>query len=251
MNIKRLLISAVLPMMCLTVSAQENDNTPQKGDFTVAATVGYNSFTNVTAQPGNLTDYEGSAISSSWTDKKLMVGFEGGWFVGDRWKLNLGGGLNFTHNPGYPDLPGTIDGTTGGDILGEIPNYRAVASQYSCNYHVYTGLDRYFQFNNVSNLMWYAGLRVGFAYALNEQKYDEWTSMGKSIGETWSMSGGIELGVDYSVLPAIFVGISVQQFAYSYNMTSYKPQEGLKNLEADSSDFSIFAAPTIKIGFKF
>lgn len=75
--------------------------------------------------------------------------------------------------------------------------------------------------------------------------------MGKSIGEAWSLRGGIALGVDYYVLPAMFVGISVQPFAYSYNMTSYKPQEGLKCLEADSSDFSIFAAPTVKIGFKF
>ena len=90
MKLHRLLISAVLPMMCLTVAAQESDNTPQKGDFTVAATVGYNSFTNVSALPGNLTDYEASAISNLWSDRKLMVGFEGGWFVGDRWKLNLG-----------------------------------------------------------------------------------------------------------------------------------------------------------------
>ena len=87
MKLHRLLISAVLPMMCLTVAAQESDNTPQKGDFTVAATVGYNSFTNVSALPGNLTDYEASAISNLWSDKKLMVGFEGGWFVGDKWKL--------------------------------------------------------------------------------------------------------------------------------------------------------------------
>lgn len=251
MKLHRLLISAVLPMMCLTVAAQESDNTPQKGDFTVAATVGYNSFTNVSALPGNLTDYEASAISNLWSDKKLMVGFEGGWFVGDRWKLNLGGGLNFTHNPGYPDLPGTIDGTTGDDTLGEIPNYRAVASQYSCNYNVYTGLDRYFSFPNVSNLMWYTGVRVGFAYALNEQKYDEWTSMGKSVGQTWSLRGSLTLGFDYYLLPAMYVGVSVDPFAYSYNMTTYRPQEGLSSLEADSSNFSILAAPTLKIGFKF
>ena len=44
MKIKRLLVLAVLPMLCLAVNAQNcsKDNTPKKGDFTVAATVGYN-----------------------------------------------------------------------------------------------------------------------------------------------------------------------------------------------------------------
>lgn len=65
MKLYKLLISAVLPMMSLTAVAQQSDNTPQKGDFTVAATVGYNSFTNVTAQPGNLSNYEASALTSS------------------------------------------------------------------------------------------------------------------------------------------------------------------------------------------
>lgn len=163
-------------MLSLTVAAQD-DNTPVKGDFTVAATVGYNSYTNVNALPGNLTDYEAIAPNSLWNQKKLMVGFEAGYFVSDKWKLNLGGGLNFNHHPGYPDVPGTIDDITGDDTLGEIPNYRAVASQYSCTWNAYTGVDRYFSISGISNLMWYTGVRVGMAYALNEQKYDEWTSM--------------------------------------------------------------------------
>ena len=54
MKIKRLLVLAVLPMLCLAVNAQNcsKDNTPKKGDFTVAATVGYNSYTSVTAPFG-------------------------------------------------------------------------------------------------------------------------------------------------------------------------------------------------------
>ncbi|MFK1746574.1 BT1926 family outer membrane beta-barrel protein, partial [Bacteroides fragilis] len=107
MKIKRLLVLAVLPMLCLAVNAQNSskDNTPKKGDFTVAATVGYNSYTNVTAPSGLLTDYEVRALSTNWADKKLMVGFEGGWFFKDQWKLNLGGGVSFTNNPGYPAVP--------------------------------------------------------------------------------------------------------------------------------------------------
>ncbi|WP_262494767.1 BT1926 family outer membrane beta-barrel protein, partial [Bacteroides fragilis] len=163
MKIKRLLVLAVLPMLCLAVNAQNcsKDNTPKKGDFTVAATVGYNSYTSVTAPSGLLTDYEVRALSTNWADKKLMVGFEGGWFFKDQWKLNLGGGVSFTNNPGYPAVPGTIDDSnknnSADENMGEIPNYRAVADAQSFAYNVSAGVDRYFNIKRVPNLMWYTG----------------------------------------------------------------------------------------------
>ena len=155
MKIKRLLVLAVLPMLCLAVNAQNcsKDNTPKKGDFTVAATVGYNSYTNVTAPSGLLTDYEVRALSTNWADKKLMVGFEGGWFFKDQWKLNLGGGVSFTNNPGYPAVPGTIDDSnknnSADENMGEIPNYRAVADAQSFAYNVSAGVDRYFNLYSI------------------------------------------------------------------------------------------------------
>ena len=182
-----------------------------------------------------------------------MVGFEGGWFFKDLWKLNLGGGLNFTNNPGYSAVPGTIDDNAGSaeDNMGEIPNYRAVAGAQSFSYNVFAGVDRYLKIKKVPNLMPYLGVRVGFAYGLNEMKYDEYETMGKSTAETYNLRGAITFGVDYFVLPAMYVGVQVDPFAYTYNMTTYKPQEGLGNLSADSHNFSVLAAPTIKIGFKF
>ena len=245
-------MSALLPMTCLCAAAQQGeDNTPAKGDFTVAATLGYNSYTEATALPGNLTDYEASAFATDWSKKKLTVGFEAGYFVSDKWKLSLGGGINFTHNPGYADKPGTMTpGMSGEDMVGEIPSYRAVASQYSCTYNVAAGLDRYFS-TSVKNLMGYGGVRVGMAYSLNEQKYDEWTAMGKSVGESWSLRGALTIGADYYVMKGMYVGASVDPFAYTYNMTSFRPQEGLARLSADSSNFAILAAPTVKIGFRF
>lgn len=260
MKIKRnrLLLLAVLPMMCLTINAQncsKVDNTPKKGDFTVAATVGYNSYTNVTAPSGLLTDYEAAALSTNWTDKKLMVGFEGGWFFKDLWKLNLGGGVNFTNNPGYPAIPGTIDdsnrGNSAEDNMGEIPNYRAVADAYSFAYQVAAGVDRYFAVKRIPNLMVYTGVRVGFAYGLNEMKYDEYESMGKSTAETSNLRGALTFGVDYFILQGMYIGCQVDPFAYTYNITTFKPQEGLGNLSADSHNYSVLAAPTLKIGFRF
>lgn len=252
MKIKKLLIMAVVSLVSLSAVAQPKDNTPKKGDLTLAATVGYNSYASVSALPGNLMNYEAAALSTNWSEKKLMVGIEGGWFVSDTWKLNLGGGFNFSNNPGYSEVPGTMDeNATFEENMGEIPGYRAVANTQSISYTVFTGADKYFKVNAVPNLMWYTGIRVGFAYAQNGVRYDEIQSMGTSIGETWNLRASATMGVDYFVLPALYVGAHVDVFSYTYNMTSFKPQEGLGALSADSHNYSFLAAPTIKIGFKF
>ena len=250
MKLRKLIILAVAPMMCLAASAQKKECTaPQKGDFTVAATVSYNSYTSLSAPAGNLTDYNLQAVSTNWNDKQLMVGIEGGWFFSDLWKLTLGGGLSITQNPGYAPVPGTIDETTEpGD--GSIPNYGAVASQSDIQFNVFTGVDRYFK-TKVCGLMPYVGARVGYAYGRNSAVADDETWMGKSIGESFNVRGAITAGVDYFLTNAFFVGVQVDPFAYTYNKSTYKPQEGLGNLSANSNNFSVLAAPTLKVGFKF
>ena len=251
MNVKKLILSAVLPVLCLTtVAAQtaEQDYSPKKGDVTLAVTAGYTANTTVTAQPGNLTTYEVTPI----TDLRFALGVEGGWFVADRWKLSLGGAVNFLNNPGYSEVPGTVDESAGiEDNLGEIPNYRAVADAQTFSYNVALGFDRYFGVKGVKNMMLYTGLRVGFAYGQNQKKYDEWTSMGKSIAETSSLRGAWTFGVDYYMFPNMFIGVSIDPVSYTYNITTYVPQEGLGNLSADSHKFSAFAHPTLRVGFKF
>lgn len=244
-----------MPMACLTVTAQQKcegvkpDFTPKKNDFTLALTVGYNSYASVQALPIS-QNYEGAALSTDWSQKQLMVGFEAGWFFNDLWKLNLGGGLNFTNNPGYSAVPGTVDEDSElGD--GSIPNYRAVADAYTFGYNVVAGVDRYFKVPRVANLMWYGGARIGAAYALNEQKFDEPEAMGKSTAQSWNLRGSLTVGVDYYILPAFYVGAQIDPLAYTYNKTSYKPEEGLSALDANSHNLGFLAAPTVKVGFKF
>jgi len=203
----------------------------------------------LSAPAGNLTDYNLQAVSTNWNDKQLMVGIEGGWFVSDLWKLTLGGGLSITKNPGYAPVPGTVDeNTTSGD--GSIPNYGAVANQSDIQFNVFTGVDRYFK-TKVCGLMPYLGLRVGYAYGQSSAVADDETWMGKSVAESFNIRGAITFGVDYFLTNAFFVGVQVDPFAYTYNMSTYKPQAGLDNLEADSHNFSVLAAPTLKVGFKF
>lgn len=253
MKINKLIMVAVSAMMCLAVHAQSSvDFTPKKGDLTLAATLGYNSYTSVTALPGTLSNYEGAALSTNWAEKQMMVGFEAGWFVSDNWKLSLAGGFNMNNNPGYAAVPGTMDeNASAEDNMGEIPSYRAVANAYSLGYNISLGIDRYFPIKNIPNLMWYGGMRVGAAYGLNEQKYDEYESMGKSSAETINLRGALTCGFDYFLSKGFYVGAQIDPFAYTYNMTAYKPQEGLSTLDADSHNYSVLAAPTLKVGIKF
>jgi hypothetical protein len=242
-------------MLCLSAIAQEQKEAfqqPKAGDFTLSATVGYNSYANITALSGLLTTYEAEALSTNWTDKKLMVGIEFGVFAGRGWKFSLAGGINFTNRPGYSGVPGTIDENANAEEnMGEIPSYRAVADAYSFAYNATLGIDKYFRVKPTSRLMPYIGLRLGGAYGLNEMKYDEYVSMGKSTAETYNLRAAIALGMDYFISSSLYVGVQVEPVAYTYHTTTYKPQEGLSNLSADSHNYSFLAAPTVKLGFKF
>ena len=255
MKLKKLLLLAVMPMIGLTVNAQESkvDFTPKKGDVTLAFTLGYNSYASVEAAPLFENYYFTEAQSTNWSDKKLMVGFEAGWFVADLWKLSLGGGLNFTNNPGHPGVPGTIDGVNVNNPyneMGELPNLVAVADAQSFSYNVALGLDRYFKLNNVTNLMPYLGVRAGYAYGQNVKAYDEPYAMGKSTAETFNIRGAVAFGLDYYILPGFYLGAQIEPFAYTYNRTSNRVQDGIETMRANSHNFNFLAAPTIKVGFK-
>ena len=242
MKLRKLIILAVAPMMCLAASAQ--DNTPKKGDFTVAATVGANAYTNQNAVSGAGTyDISLESQSIDLASQKWMIGIEGGWFFHDLWKVTLGGGMNISTKPGYDAVEGATDAG--------LPGYNYVLNESTVQFNVYTGVDRYFDnLLNVDNLLPYAGVRLGYAYGRNSAQGDaSW--YGKSIGESFNIRTALTVGLDYFVNETFFVGVQVDPFAYTYNRCTLKPQEGIRNLEADSNNFSFIAAPTLKIGFKF
>ena len=248
--IKKLIVLTCAAMLGISAFAQDG-NGPKKGDWTVSATVGYNSYVGNNAPTVTTSEmYEIAALSTDWFENKLMVGVEGSWFFSDKWSWRLGGGLGFTNNPGYSEVTGTFD-ENDSEPAGNIPTYRAVADGQTFKYNVYTGVDRHIQHKNLQNLYFHVGVHAGFAYGLNQILYNEEKSMGKSIGEAFNIRGAVNTGVSYYVLPGMFLGVEVNAFQYTYNMTTIKPQEGLANLSADSHNFGFLAAPTLKIGFKF
>ena len=248
--IKKLIVLTCAAMLGISAFAQDG-NGPKKGDWTVSATVGYNSYVGNNAPTVTTSEmYEIAALSTDWFENKLMVGVEGSWFFSDKWSWRLGGGLGFTNNPGYSEVTGTFD-ENDSEPAGNIPTYRAVADGQTFKYNVYTGVDRHIQHKNLQNLYFHVGVHAGFAYGLNQILYNEEKSMGKSIGEAFNIRGAVNTGVSYYVLPGMFLGVEVNAFQYTYNMTTIKPQAGLANLSADSHNFGFLAAPTLKIGFKF
>lgn len=254
---KIVLLSAVLLAGALTSMAQAQttacgDNLPEKGNWTVAATVGYNSYASVQAQPGNLYEYGTEAPVINWNHKAVTLGVEGGYFFNEKWKLGFGGGLHFSKTPGYTAIEGTMEPDQSiEDNMGNIPTYLAVTDGYNFNYNVYADINRYWKLKKVPNMALYCGLRVGYSYAVNEQKADDYTWMGKSAAEAWNIRGAFVFGADYYFLPAMWVGISFEPVNYAYSIVTYKPQEGLGNLSADAHNIGFVANPTLKIGFKF
>ena len=242
MKLHKLFILAALPLITLTAGAQSK--APKKGDFTVALTLGTNNSTMKNAAASNLFAYQNSAVSTNWNDKGLAVGIEGGWFFKDLWKASLGGGMNITKKPGYTGIPGT------GNSVGDLPTYTAVADESLIQFSLTAGVDRYIK-TKVNGLMPYGGVRLGYSYGRNEAFWDEADYMGKSVGESLNVCGALAVGVDYFLNDAIFVGAQIYPFAYTYNRTLIKPQEGLENLSANSHNFGFLAAPTLKFGFKF
>lgn len=257
MIMKKYLVSAVLLFGALTAVAQDQynscgDNTPEKGDVTAALTIGYNTYAGISAQAGNQTQYEAILPTNDWTQKHITLGIEGGWFFNDLWKLDFGGGINFLRNPGKEVVYGTVDvNGTPDDNAGAIPDYLAVPDTYGFSYYVNLGVDRYFKIKKSPNLMPYVGLRVGYSYAFNEKKADDYTWMGISGAETWNLNAGIACGVDYYFLPNMFAGISIEPFHYVHSLVTLRPQAGLRNLTAHGNNFEVLANPTLKIGFKF
>ena len=245
-RILTMLTAALLLVSTVSVAQERGGN---QNDLTLAVTAGYNGSVMQSAQPGNQPSYSVSSISTNWNDKSLGLGVELGWFFVDLWRLNVGGGFSFTNTPGYPAVPGTVDKTwEAGD--GSIPDYLGVANQNTMQFNVSLGFDRYFR-TEVEGLLPFVGIKAGYAYGSNIAFMDDETWMGQSAGEAFNIRGAVTVGVDYYLSDGFFVGASIDPFAYTYNYTMIRPQDGLAGLAADSHNYSAFAAPTIRIGFCF
>lgn len=244
--VKKFLSIAFLPALTLLATAQ---NAPAKNDLTIAATLGYNSFATVEAQNGLLKEYSAVAPNTNWASKKLMTGIEFGWFATPGFKITLGGGVNYSENPGYDEIPGTVSSDSE-DSFGEIPTYRSIDQSRTLCYDGRLALDFYLK-TSIESLKLILGAHGGFAHCIDEKKFLEANALGKSLAEAYTIKGGAAFGAEYFIARGFYVGAQVDFGSFTYGKVSYRPQEGLSSLKADNYNFSFLSAPTIKVGFKF
>ena len=237
-----------LSLTCTAANAQEKE----KPVFSLALTVGANSFASVSAMPGTQDVYETQAPAVNWTDKKIGFGIEGGLKIGPSWRILIGGAFNYGLNPGHPGSAGTT--TTGFPAeynANQIPTYNSVAAQNSLSYLAYAGFDYLFDISVLPRLKPVFGFRFGGSYAADSKKWDDPQTMGASVAEAYYFKGAVVGGVDYFFTDNFFLGITLNLFDYTYTVSRYKPQEGLAALSADGHLFGAIANPALRIGFCF
>lgn len=250
MKIKSIITLAAAMLLGLTaVQAQEQKGPIKPVRIGVALTAGSNSYLSVSAPSGMHSSYEAKGLSVGWTDKALAFGVEGSLIFCDRWKLDLGGQFSYNANPAYQGIPGTMDGTY---EMGSIPTYESVAGKKGLNWTASLAFSYYFRIPAVPCLRPYVGLRAQGGYG-SDYSWDiyNYEAMGASVGEAYTISGGILTGVDWYFSRNFFVGMSVEPFRYNYGVVAVRPQEGMSNLSADTHFLGAFAAPKLKIGFLF
>ena len=258
MNIKRMTAILAFATIALTAAAGTGDKKACPADcgaeekpvrIAVSLTMGPSSYSSAIAQSGNLPVYEAEAPSANWMDKGTAFGIEGSVLFRSGWRIDLGGSYGYSVNPGKAGLAGTASG----GVLepGDIPEYRAVASQQSNAFLAYIAGGYCFKVPSAPALKPYVGLKVLGSYAHNWKNYNEMYSMGTSVTETLAIGVSAVLGVDYFLGRNFYLGASVDAVRYVYSYTAMRPQEGLGALAASAHNIGAIAAPVLKIGFVF
>lgn len=244
MNFKRFIVCTATLLIGVGLPAQERPR------FSAAVTVGANGYASAAALDSSLPSYEMEAVSLNWTNKMPAFGAEASLLINDRWKTDLGGMFQFSYNPGYMEVPGTAENAYDYSP-GDLPSYRAVPADQQVAYVVYLAGSYCFKIPAVPAMRPYLGLRFSFAYANDQKKYDELSSMGISSAENFSMGVSCVGGVDYFLASNFFIGASLDLVRYVYGVTKYRPQDGLAPLAGDTHNLGAIGAPRIKIGFQF
>ena len=259
MKITKLLAIALLPSLWSYTQAQEQTAqptqpteeekpevvSPLKDKVSLAATLTYNSYLTAPTlfAPVPKTAHEVKAPVANWNEKALAVGVDGNWYLSHTWKLNFSAGFSFTKNPGYSKKIGV------GDV---IPEYSTVPASHNLGATVALGFDRFFHAKSNQNFVWYVGPRVGFAYVNSAANYEKDDLEYYSQADAFNTRIAATIGADYYLVEnTFFIGVQIDPLAYTYGVHTIKPQPNVGSRSANSHNFSVLAAPTLKVGFAF
>jgi hypothetical protein len=273
--IKKILLLALLGVLVVPLQGQETVSTgkgyPQAGNVQVNLLLGKGFFYNadgvllleqnatvVGDNPNLNTGLPAYLTLSDPNNNSLlnMIGAEVKYFVTNQIALSLSGAGYINNTPWREAVDPTVSGT-----VTVFPKYvnidaqlktRVVANlggQYyfwvsNDRIHPYAGILGTFQFASLSAQSTYAGFDDA---SLEADKRDAGVRTGQLFG--WAASA--VAGIEYSIFPGFTVGFEIKPFSYYYSGLTLFAQPGLDAMTGENQDYSIFAQPIFKIGFRF
>ncbi|MDR0581670.1 MAG: hypothetical protein LBG31_01785 [Prevotellaceae bacterium] len=271
---KKILLFVLLGALYLPLQAQEaasggSDYAPKAGNYQVNLLLGKGFFYSadnillirqnaVEVGSGLTTNLPAYLTLSDPNNNSLlnMIGIEAKYFITDQIAVSLSG-AGYINNTPWREA---VDPTLSGDIT-VFPKYvnidaqlktRVVANvggQYyftvgNDRIHPYAGVVGTFQFASLSAQSTYGGFDDA---SLEADKRDAGVRTGQLFG--WAASA--VAGIEYSLFPGLTVGFEIKPFSYYYSGLTLFAQPGLDAMTGENQDYTIFAQPVFKIGFRF
>lgn len=210
-----------------------------------------------------------------------IVGVQGKYFWQDCWSVSFSGGMNIGVTPkkDYIEAQVLDQNLETGAITNQLPASKYINATATNNFFVNAGIERYFKTKN-KRIFPYVGAAVGYQMARVEMRepytglmvnIDDMTTMpnpafgvdyegtlveqqvyipaGK-IGQMFALKGAAVAGVEYSLMPGMFLALEFQPLSYRYDVIQIAPQSfGHYNL--CHHNIKIFDMPTVRIGYRF
>lgn len=184
-----------------------------------------------------------------------IAGIQGKYFLTNQIEVNALVSMNINYTPKVHHIEGEKDIPNM-----PIPSYRWVDGTYSNNYLAQIGTNYWFNTKN-TRLFPYVGFAgVGsLATITTERPYtgveidgdpEEIYSASSRSGYAWASTAALVIGVDYSLIPGLTLGLEVQPFSYTYSEVNIKPT-GFSKFTAINQEYRIFQMPMLKLGFRF
>ncbi len=211
-----------------------------------------------------------------------ILGVQGKYFWQDCWSVSFSGGMNIGVTPKKDYIEANVldQNLQTGQITNQLPASKYINATATNNFFVNVGVERYFRTKN-KRISPYVGATVGYQMASVEMRepytglmvdIDNMTTMpnpafgedadhgtlveqqvyipaGK-IGQMFALKGAAVAGVEYSLMPGMFLALEFQPLSYRYDVIQIAPQ-GFTHYNLCHHNIKIFDMPTVRIGYRF
>lgn len=194
-----------------------------------------------------------------------ILGIQGKYFWQDCWSVSFSAGMNIGVTPKKDYIEPTIlDENKDGSVANQIPGQKYINATATNNWYVNVGIERYFKTGN-KRIFPYVGATVGYQMARVETREPYTGKMIEIAGETvdeqvyipagrigqmFAIKGAAVAGVEYDLMPGMFLALEFQPLSYRYDVIQIAPQ-GFDHYNLNHHNIKIFDMPTLRIGFRF